>query len=360
MRLDGERLAQAREKMERIIEQGREKAMQSLNSIVAEYEVRNDMLVPAQGIRYDDLDTGRIRVDSNPLELTGHSLNQLLGRVGMPKTYYNTLTDERQGWATDLLKTNLRTLTDNVLGDDRLLFRVVGGVAKGVLSSAYRRIDASPVFQSFLMEGMNAGLVPADGANTSTRYHVKLLHPAVYEPVEGEVVAYGLSLTTSDYGAGALDLQMFIMRVWCANGAIGDSMLRKVHMGRRVSEEDNSLLSQRTYDLDTQTVASAVKDLVGIGFQSKVDETNALIVKASEKDVDVAKAIDKLRTKGVFTKEDGQTAKALYENVTEVTMLPQQSGAWRWGNVLSLMANSKDIDADKALDLQVESALALK
>jgi hypothetical protein len=236
-----------------------------------------------------------------------------------------------------------------------MLFRIVEGRVKGILSNQYRRMDASPIFETFVQQGLKSGLVPFDGMNTDTRYHVKMLHPEVYEPVDGEVVGFGLSITTSDYGAGALQMQMFLMRVWCTNLAIGEDVLRKIHIGKRFDDNDMAL-SNRTYELDTKAVASAVQDLVGTSFGKRVDQTLAMIKKNAEKEIDPTTALKNLYNRRVLDKKQVEVAQNLYDNAGE-ELLPASSSMWRLSNTLSLMANGK-VDGDTSLRLQ-EAAFAV-
>ena len=353
----------ARSKMEEILERGREKAKMAIEGIAEEFNSRADMLVPTNAVRYE-IDPGaatasqiRIFLGERPFNLTDHALGQTLARMGMPKAYLDRLRRIDEPWANELLLGSMKRLIDHSVGVDRLLFRAVGNTVKGVLSSAYRRsLDASPIIQVFMEEGIKAGLVPVDGLNTETRFHVKLIYDRLYSPAPHEVIAFGFSLTTSDYGAGALQIQFFLMRLWCTNFAIGENCMREIHIGRRFKTEDELVLSQQTYDLDTKTVASAVKDIIADGIERRAGAVCELIKNANEKKIDVKGALESFRKRGVITKEQGRTAEALYENVNDVTFLPPERSAWRLSNVLSLMAQGQA--GDRKLDLE-EAAMEL-
>jgi hypothetical protein len=365
----GEAAESARKKLQESIDKGRQAAIQAISSIGREYDSRRDEMVPAGLMDFNiDPDYGRedlgiaLRIgngDAHRVGMTRHSLGQLLGRLGMPRMYAERLVKTKEPWARELLHQNLRNLTTNVVGSDRLLVRNVDGVAKGILSSSYRRMDAAPIMDTFITEGMQYGLVPADGLNTQTRYHVKMMYPEVFEPAQNEVMAFGLSLTTSDYGNGALDIQFFLMRLWCTNKAIGESCLRKIHIGRRFAGEESDIeFSQKTIDLDTKAVASATRDIIRIGMDKKIDETCRMVKLANEKGIDVKKEIEGLVKKGTLTKELATQADALYKNVNDVVLLPKGDTAWRFSNVLSLMAQNQE--GDKRLDLEAAAFAAAK
>jgi len=347
--------------MEGIIATGQAKAVGGLENILKEYDLRRDYLLPSKAIEYDtDLVHNEVALTlptskkPSSHRLTDYALGQLLAKIKMPRTFYDTLSQTDEPWAMELLRENMRDLTDGLV-KEKMLFRIVDGRVKGILSNQYRRMDASPIFETFVKQGLKSGLVPFDGMNTDTRYHVKMLHPEVYEPITGEVVGFGLSITTSDYGAGALQMQMFLMRVWCTNLAIGEDVLRKIHIGKRFDDSDMAL-SNRTYELDTKAVASAVQDLVGTSFGKRVDQTLAMIKKNAEKEIDPTTALKNLYNRRVLDKKQVEVAQNLYDNAGE-ELLPASSSMWRLSNTLSLMANGK-VDGDTSLRLQ-EAAFAV-
>lgn len=357
---------QAKTKLQAIINKGKEKALNTLQSIKDEYEIRRDLLAPASAITYDLTPEGVLKAaireqsGEQSVGFTNHALAQLYGRVNMPKTFADKLSGMNTDWTRGLLLHNLRELTDGGLGADRLLFRVIKDTVKGVLSSAYRRMDASPIFETFLDEGLKNGLVPVDGVNTDSRYHVKMLMERIYEPAPHEVVCFGMSLTTSDYGAAALQMQFFLMRLWCTNFAIGEDSLKRIHLGKRFTGDDGEdmVLSQQTYDLDTKAVASAVKDIMSDGMNKKADDICTLIAHANEKGVDVKEELARFRKKGLLDKAETEAAQVLYDAVGEIIYLPQNKSAWRFSNVLSLMAQSAG--GDKKIDLERAAMEVLK
>ncbi|HMH12634.1 MAG TPA: hypothetical protein VK578_05960 [Edaphobacter sp.] len=61
--------------------------------------------------------------------------------------------------------------------------------------------------------------------------------PEVYEPVPGEMVAYGLSLENSDFGNGALSIRAYLLRIWCTNLAITQALAgRPLSFGFQIAQ----------------------------------------------------------------------------------------------------------------------------
>ena len=61
-------------------------------------------------------------------------------------------------------------------------------------------------------------------------------------------------------------MRSFLLNGACLNGMVRESVMRQIHLGGRLP--DTLALSQRTYELDTKTTVSAVKDLTK-GLYSK-------------------------------------------------------------------------------------------
>jgi len=85
------------------------------------------------------------------------------------------------------------------------------------------------------------------------------------EPVPGEFVLFGTTLVTGDYGNQSLEIDLLMLRIVCLNLAIGYDMFRKIHLGSRfqMGEGDEIIpISQKTIKLDTDTISSAIMDVV--------------------------------------------------------------------------------------------------
>ena len=80
------------------------------------------------------------------------------------------------------------------------------------------------------MEGIRAkGAFTYHGVLTETKVSLKAIYPEVYEPVPGEMIAFGVSLENSDFGNGALSIREYVHRIWCANLAVFEETMRQIH-----------------------------------------------------------------------------------------------------------------------------------
>jgi hypothetical protein len=338
--------------LEKIVAKGKARVSNGIAALQNEYQMRKDFMVQPQGVTIDVDEKGlhtSIPNSGGYLDLTPHSRTQLLSRSGVPQAYADKLIEYKQ---YDLLKTNMHTLMP-VVSKDGMMFRVVGNTAKGIMSSSYRRIDASPMVETFVENCLRNGLIPHDGMVTDTRAFLSFLNPNIIEIFPGEYVVFGMEFRSSDYGRGAAEVDMSLLRLLCQNGMVGFDLLRKIHVGRRfdASEYDESGplidISARTIELDVTTVRSAITDVM-----KSADRYSKAItswVQASEHDeVSMPELMASLKKKGI-KKAIVDQVKTMYESPLPVELVPETPGMWRFANVISMLANSAEGDDKKDL-----------
>jgi hypothetical protein len=358
----------AQQRLQSIIDAGQAKVMAGLEALQREYQIRRDLM--AKPLTVDVVPTAPVAKDPNASRipdgfalrvnaagmperflLTEHSRSQFLARAAIPQTFADKLFDLD---LFDLFRDNIQRLLPRVSGDG-LLLREVAGTVKGVLSPAYRRMDTSPIVETFVESTLKAGLLPHQGMVTDTRAFVSFVWPDIVEVAPGEYVIFGVELRSSDYGRGALEITLTIIRLLCLNGMIGTDVLRKVHLGRRFDFGDAASqvieVSNRTHRLDTATVRSAVGDVVKAlpAHRAALQGVIAQTAKADEKEFSLASALGSLKRAGVRAAVTEQV-KQMYETQMPVEALPQQPGAWRFANVVSLLSQSVKGDAQKDLE----------
>lgn len=276
-----------------------------------------------------------------------HALGQLAQRAGVPTQYLAELVASKDEWRKRLAGEILNRHYHDGEGETRFLLRSVKGQVRGFLSDKYRRLDSRPLLEAFAEECNKVGAVPVDGIASDTRVSLRALNPTVYEPVPGEVVAFGVEWHNSDFGAGAHSLRAFMLRVWCLNGATMENALSQVHLGRGISEDIE--LSKKTYELDTRASISALRDVVG-GLLShrRIEASIATVRQAAEKEVTWAQVAPQLSK--ALLKGEMKAAKDSFES-QDVYNLPPGNTMWRVSNALSWIAGSTE-DADRKLELQ--------
>jgi hypothetical protein len=344
----------ARRKLDALIDQGRIRAAKVID--IVQDQQPEDRIARADAINFRDGEDGLTITSGGQHDgIHQHALHQACGRVDLPRSFARHLTDpEHQPWGRELLATNLNELFEKHQPDKRYLLRSVDNEVRGFLSDRYRRLDSRPIVESFAKACGAIGALPVEGYVTDTKLAIKALLPRVYEPLSNEIMAFGVVLENSDFGNGALSLRAFCLRLWCTNFAITDESIRKVHLGARLS--DDISWSQSTYDLDTKTMASAVTDVVhGQLAPARIDELQAAIVEANDKQIDPMKVGQHLR-KSLSKAEVDQVTSAF--NSPDVEHMPAGNTVWRLSNAISWVAGQTE-DAERKLDLMKAAGAVL-
>ena len=348
----------AKTKLQRLIDEGRNKATRVLEAV--ERERPSDHLVRSSAIEFHRNVPGNgvdLVFGGESQALHQNALRQACSKAGIPWTYARRLLDEENsGWGAALLAENLRELYAKQFGDSdtRFLLRSSNGEVRGFLSDRYRRLDSRPIVDSFGKACQEIGAVPVDGFFSDTKMAIKAMLPTLYEPVQHEIIAFGVSLENSDYGNGALSLRVFALRLWCSNLAIADESIRAVHLGARLGEEFQ--WSDETHHLDTRRMASAVADVVqGQLSAARVNVFQDVIRQADAEKVSASQVGAFLRKS--LSKADAERVAEAFRSA-DVENMPPGNTRWRMSNAISWVAGQTR-DPESCLELQKLAGKAL-
>jgi hypothetical protein len=284
--------------------------------------------------------------DSLQQSIHRNALGQMATTADIPMKFVDSLQDTRSDWGRELLAHNLQTVYAERYASKRYLARSLNQEVRGWLSDSYRRLDSRPIVEAFATAVHNKGAVPYEGYVTDTKIAIQAIMPEIFEPIPGELVAYGLSLENSDFGNGALSIRAYLLRIWCTNLAITQETMRQVHLGKRL--DDNIIYSQRTYELDSQTTVSALKDVVSL--QLNADSLRArmdAVAHANATEVTSDNARERL--KKVLNKGEAEAAINAF-NSPDVYNLPAGNTTWRLSNAISWIAGQTE-EPERKLEL---------
>lgn len=220
---------------------------------------------------------------THELELNNWSHGQLASFSGIPKAFYEEIKTENKSLLAEVVNHRL-----NLYGDQKRMIRTVHDTngqmkVRAFLGDSYRPLDCHALMWAALEPMQKAGLEIVSSELTDQRMYIKALSPRLKtEVAKGDVVQYGITLSSSDVGAGALRVEPMVMRLVCLNGAISSTALRKFHKGSKHEIGDNfaELLSQATIEKRNAAFWSEVRDLI----------TQSLAPKFFEKEVEKMKA----------------------------------------------------------------------
>lgn len=229
-----------------------------------------------------------------------HAVSQFGEKLSVPARYLRDLATSGQEWERQLAAHTLNEASSRG-SRQRLLMRAVEGQIRGVLSDAYRRMDTGVIMSQFLNACDAANAIIFDAAHTDTKSFVEVLIPQPFDiETEGNGklgLLFGMRISNSDFGDGALRLSSFIVNGACWNGLVFKSSINQIHLGRRLP--DNIQFAEDTYRADTEAQAKAVRDTVKtLMGQERILELARGIKGAATEEVKLDGEITKLKRLG--------------------------------------------------------------
>jgi hypothetical protein len=281
-----------------------------------------------------------------------HAIKQVAEKLAIPGIYLTALLYGKEEWQRTLAY-NIMNTHNGWTDRSKVLVRAVGDEVRAFLSDQYRRLNSEQIFNAHVEEIFANGAQLSDGYMDETRIMVESLLPAPIEVktnLNGTIMlAFGTRLATSDYGDGALELRSFVLQGVCLNGMVRESVLRAIHLGAKL--QDNLALSQHTYDLDSQTTASAIKDLTKNLFSTDIIKNRMLEVEtAAGTTVDFGRELKNLAGR-LFNGETEEIGKILMRN-DPMDGVQGESTLWKLTQGITAYANREDVAARRRMELQ--------
>ena len=347
-------------KVQRMIDGKAVGVRETMERLVNEGKIAQDYIAPiGVNLKINDHSpvitfsaNGSLRMDMPDGQFTLHdnAIGQLADRMGIPQRYLRGLASG-EPWAKQLAATLLNEHS-GWTQRSRVLVRTVGTQVRGVLSDSYRRLNSVEILTAFVQEAADQGAVISDAYMNDTKIWAETILPTpltVPTAKNGDVVIFaGARFSTSDYGDGAVDMRAFLLNGACLNGMVRESVMKQVHLGSKLP--DNLQLSQQTYELDTKTTVSAVRDLTkGLFSKDNLMKKAIEIQGASEMEVDFEHELKRLTRDGGLLKQEGkEVEKILMRNDPEDGV---QGGATLWKLTQAITAHARELSPERSREL---------
>lgn len=367
-----ERKSKAESALKARVRVGHEQQQAAIKAVLS-MGIKDTLVAPeATNFSLSDSDTLRLQQGQEHISLHPHALSQICDTVNIPRSYVSRLGAGKH-WERNLLCWNLNELmhkTDFAGGKResvKFLHRTVNGQLRGFLSRRYNRnLSTAPLLRTFLetCQTKGAGAIEADTSDLRTT--LKCVLPMVFEPVEGEYVAFGVTFTNSDFGAGRLKLSGTVMRISSGTISVLEDKYSKVHVGKPILESEIEM----TEDTDNKVLVAAqgvIRDTVNAVLSDEsLEIAMRAIQAASEAEIPWHKLKDLLNN--VLGKKDLELMKSMIESPTyDLIQLPpahthgEDKILTEWGaaNLIGWFA-TKEEDSDRKSALQDVAGKLLK
>lgn len=301
------------------------------------------------------LKDGTLSVGANRDTMLFKPNNWSHGQLGtfldIPKPYYDRMREERP----ELLAKNVNEWMHSRPSDERRMLRTVSGKLRAFLSNKYARRDAYdlmnvlyPVLMENKMQVINAEL-------TESRLYIKATHPNMRGAVKvGDEVEGGVIISTSDVGAGAVQVKPYSLRLLCSNGLIGETAIRQRHVGKKQGEESLiHILSDEALEADDKAFFLKARDVLIDAikperFQQQIDRYRD----ASDRKIVNPNLVEVVE---LAAKNVGVTQKWIKEDLVKQLLSGNEgAGLTQWGlaNSFTALAKSDKLDYDTSIELE--------
>lgn len=347
-------------KVQRMIENKKPGATAAMERLINEGKIAQDYIAPI-GVNLKENNRNSVitfegnghllmNMPDGQFNLNDNAVAQLATKMNIPTGYLRNLSNGDE-WQRKLAATVLNEHS-GWTQRSRVLVRTVGQQVRGVLSDSYRRLNSVNILTAFVEEASKQGAVVADAYMNDTKVWAETIMPFPFKiPTvnNGDVMIFaGARFSTSDYGAGSVDMRAFLLNGVCLNGMVRESVMKQVHLGSKLP--DNLQLSNRTYELDTKTTVSAVRDLTkGLFAKETIMQKAIEIQKASGMIVDFDGELKRLVSGGKLQKQDSESVeKILMKNDPEDGV---QGASTLWKLTSAITAHARELTPERSREL---------
>jgi hypothetical protein len=325
--------------------------------------LKRDFVVPVSRLEPVPTDKGLALAFANgerhEFGLNNWSNSQLASFADIPKAYYDRINQENP----HLLSQNVKHAFSKSPANDSRLVRTLDGNVRGLLSSRYRILDSHDMLESVLPVILDKGMDIVSSEVTERRLFIKCLSPSLQSEVQkGDIVQYGLVISTSDVGAGSVRVEPLIYRLVCSNGMIADTALRKFHMGRNQADENiRELLSDSTRALDDQAFWASVRDIVIASMRPENFEKQVDRLREAAKDK--IESFDLPRIVELSMKATGLTGETKKNSIlASLATGNEGAGLTRWGlvNSFTRAAQADHFSYEESIEMERAAGLVLE
>lgn len=242
------------------------KTGRSLSEVLVELqrqqEVKRDYISPSASLMLQS-DGRTLTMGENSFSTTDLFHRQVGSALSIPAKYYDLMQAQKPA----LLAENVNTWFSD--RDASYMLRTMDGTARALLSDRYRRIDNMEVASTVLplFAGV-AGMQVMSCEVTENRLFLKVVDTRREAVCVGDAVQFGVVVSNSEVGLGAVSVQPLVYTLRCTNGLIVNSLgERKTHVGRAAKGMDDfAVYTDETLEAEDRAFLLKLRDVVNSTF----------------------------------------------------------------------------------------------
>lgn len=313
---------------------------------------KRDFIAPTAQLMMND--KAQLVLNDQAFGLNGWSGGQVAGYTDIPKNYFDRIREENPALLAQNVNHGFRKNANTGKREARLV-RTIDGRVRGFLSDKYRMLDAHDLLEATLPTLLDNKFNVVSSEVTDKRLYLKTVTARVEGEIQkGDVVQYGVMISTSDVGAGSLKVEPFFNRLVCMNGMVMETSFKKAHLGSRTFESNIAeLLSDSTKKLNDAAFYATVRDYIKGTMNPEIfeRELNKMRDASSRKieNFDLEKVVE------LTMAEVGVRGENVRKGILNALASGNEgAGLTQWGlvNSFTRAAQLEDIDYDTATDLE--------
>jgi Domain of unknown function (DUF932) len=322
----------------------------SVNDLAAEIKrqqaQKRDFVATAWDGFQMDPDGTHLELDNlSSFRLRDYAHGDLAGFTEIPKPYYDRMRRDQP----KLLATNVNQWLETKR--EPRLIRTLAGESRAILSNKFRPLDNSDLIEAALPALYEHPSIKIQKCELTERklYMTAVLPRLEFEVRLNDIVQFGLSISNSEIGQGALEVALFALRLKCLNGMVlPDNKQRKNHIGGRLGDDmaaeyfadDTRKLADKTFFLKLRDTTRHM--LTQGAVEQSVEQMRRSAGMKLEARPD--KAVKEVTKRFGLSDVEGQGVLAFLLQGGDMTM-------WGMANALTA-AGRENEDADRADELE--------
>lgn len=339
------------------MKQGKKSIVELAQELSRIHEVKKDFLVPTSKLAMNEnaeIEFESPKAGKVAFGLTDWSLGQVAAHTDIPKAYVERLGNENKALLAQNVNHGFKRNAEARAKDGRLV-RTLDGKIRGFMSSSYRMLDGYDLLDAIMPTLVDKKFEVVSSEITEKRLYVKTSSAAITGEVKkGDVIQYGVMISTSDVGAGALKIEPYLNRLVCTNGMISSTSFKQAHFGRNQFEQHiQEILSDNTKRLNDAAFFNTVRDYMLNTMKKDVFERE--INKMRDAAEVVIENMDLDLVVDLSMKEVGIRGEGIKKGILHALATGNEgAGLTKWGlaNSFTRAAQANELSYDTATDLE--------
>jgi hypothetical protein len=288
-------------------------------------------------------------LNSNFFILNDNAHQQLASKLDIPKKYYDKMLG-----IPGLRKQNVDAWFKEK--KQRYLVRTLDNNCRAFLSDTFKPVDNYLILSGFLPVLQNMEVRIKSCSLTETKMYVQVVFPKTETKITvGDPVQFGVTLTNSEVGRGAVAISTLVWRLVCNNGMVAENIMNKYHKGRRIGDdfEDYDIYQSDTIQAELESFKKRLRDIfihcLKIGYFESI---TAKMRNATKDEInDVSGTVGEITKRYIFSEKENEKILVNIGKEAGKLSVNQKPNRWMLANSITAMAHDIE-DQEKQFEYE--------